>query len=200
MAARTNGKKGKQADGQSVEVREIVPSVDRHERFCQEYLLDLNASAAYQRTYPDASLPSCEAAASRLLGNVKVQRRITELQAERANRFHVDQDNILRELVLLGFSDVQHFTVSDQGKLELAEGAPDHAWRSVASVKHRITSGEDFTVREVEYRLWNKNNALELLGKHIGLFPNKHEHTGKNGTPISFTLNLGAAALARLHE
>jgi hypothetical protein len=111
---------------------------------------------------------SAAAAAARLLGNVKVSERVAELQAERAARVQVKLDDVLRELMQLAFSDVRNFEVDDLGHLELREGAPESAWRSVASVKHRITShGDDFTVREVEYRLWNKNDALKQLREHL---------------------------------
>jgi phage terminase small subunit len=192
MSGKRNGKNGS-GNGKAVEVREIVPPADRHERFCQEYLLDLNATAAYMRTYPDASSESARASAPRLLANLS--NRIAELQAERANRVQVSQDAILREFMLIGFSDPRHFTVSELGHLELADGAPEEAWRAVSSVKHRITSNGDFTTREIEFRLWNKNNALELLGKHIGMFPNKVEHGGPGGGPIpvEFTFDLGGS-------
>lgn len=188
------------------EVKEITPAADRHERFCQEYLVDLNATAAYQRTYPDASAESASVNAVRLLGNAKVATRIAELQAERASRVQVRQDDILSELLLLATSDVRHFTVDDQGRLELTAGAPDSAWRSVSSVKHRMTThtngDSEFTVREIEYRLWNKNNALELLGRHIGLFPLKHEHAGPGGgrIPVEFTFEIAKAGAQRLED
>lgn len=195
-----NGKNGK--NGKAVEVREVVPAADRHERFCQEYLLDLNATAAYQRTYPDASPASCEAAGCRLLGNVKVAQRIADLQAELLNRVQVSQDDILRELMIIGYSDVRHFVINEQGHLELAEGAPDVAWRAVSSVKHRIVSNGEYTTREVEYKLWNKNNALELLGRHRGAFPNKHEHTGPGGgkIPYHFTFEIAKAGAQQLED
>ena len=193
MASRSNGKRNGNGKGKAVEVREIAPVAERHERFCQEYLIDLNATAAYLRTYPDSSEDAAAVGACRLLGNAKIVARVAELQAERASRVQVSQDDVLRELMRLGFSDVRHFTVNDLGHLELAEGAPEEAWRAVASVKHRIISNGDFTTREVELKLWNKNNALEALGRHIGMFPNKHEHGGIGGGPIpvEFTFNLG---------
>ncbi|HYC32375.1 MAG TPA: terminase small subunit [Gemmatimonadales bacterium] len=144
----------------------------RHERFCEEYLEDLNATAAYQRAYPGAKPAAARASAAQLLANPSVADRIAELQAERAARVQVRLDDILRELMLIAFSDVRFFTVDDHGNLELRAGAPDHAWRAVSSVKHRIiTRGSDddeFTVREIEYRLWNKPDALKLLKAHLG--------------------------------
>jgi phage terminase small subunit len=161
---------------------------DAQERFAQEYLLDLNATAAYQRAYPDASAKSCLTAGPRMLGNVRIAARVAELQAERAARVEVSADTVLRELLILAISDVRHFTVSDAGVLELVAGAPDAAWRSVASVKHRITTrGDDddpFTVREIEYRLWNKPDALKMLGQHLAMFTERREVTGRNGEPL----------------
>ncbi|HYC33125.1 MAG TPA: terminase small subunit [Gemmatimonadales bacterium] len=162
--------------------RNLTPN---QERFCQEYLVDLNAAAAYRRAYPDATPKSADAAGPRLLGNVRVAARIAELQAARAERLQVEADDVLRELLVLARSDVRHFEVDDQGHLVLTESAPDQAWRAVASVKHRITSrGDDFTVREIEYRLWSKPEALRMLGEHLALFKQVHRHSGPNGGPI----------------
>lgn len=191
---------GKAGNGKAVEVHEVIP--DRQERFCQEYLIDLNATAAYLRAYPDSSTTAASVSACALLGNPKILARVAELQVERANRVQVSMDDVLRELMRISFSDVRHFTVDDQGQLLLADGAPEHAWRSVASVKHRITSGEDFTVREIEYKLWNKNNALELLGKHVNLFPTRLEHSGPGGgaIPVEFTFDLAKAGGQRIED
>lgn len=167
---------------------------DRHERFCEEYLIDLNATAAYQRAYPDAKPASARSAGAALLANLDVADRVAELQAERAQRVQVKLDDVLLELMLLAFSDVRHFTVDDLGHLELREGAPESAWRSVSSVKHRMTShGDDFTVREVEYRLWNKNDALKQLRDHIG---KAGENEGEEGV-IPFAVLRKAMQRAR---
>src|ERR1019366_884653 len=32
------------------------------------------------------------------------------------------------------------------------------------------------------------NKALELLGRHVGAFPNKHEHPGPAGDPVPITI------------
>lgn len=32
------------------------------------------------------------------------------------------------------------------------------------------------------------NKSLELLGRHVGAFPNKHEHSGPNNEPIPITI------------
>lgn len=143
---------------------------DAHERFCEEYLLDLNATAAYQRAYPTAARASAGVGGAQLLGKPRVAERIAELQAERAERVKVKLDDVLRELMVLAFSDVRHFHVDELGHLLLSPDAPESAWRAVSRVKHRVIPGRagEPAQREVEYGLWNKNDALKQLREHLG--------------------------------
>jgi hypothetical protein len=50
-------------------------------------------------------------------------------------------------------------------------------------VKHRTTSrgsdDDEFTVREVEYKLWDKPKSLQLVMQHLGMLIMKHQHSGK---------------------
>ncbi len=116
-------------------------------------------------------------AASRLLKNVKVADELNRLQTAAVEKAGLNGQKVLEELAVVGFSDVRHFTVSDGGELLLAEGAPEHAWRAVSSIKHKtttITQGERETVtHDVELRLWPKTEALRMLGDHLALFPQK---------------------------
>ncbi len=45
-------------------------------------------------------------------------------------------------------------------------------------------------------RLWDKNSALEKIGKHLGMFPTKVEMSGKDGGPIE-TVELSPLEAAR---
>lgn len=124
---------------------------DGQERFAQEYLTDLNATAAYGRAYPDAKPKSCEAAGSRMLGNVKVAGRIAELQVKRAARLEVTQDYVLSRL------------------RENVERA-----LQIEAVRDR----EGNLTGEYVYQGSVVNGALGLLGKHLGMFTEKQEHSG----------------------
>jgi phage terminase small subunit len=53
---------------------------DKHMKFVDEYMIDMNASAAYQRAGYTAKGNSAEANASRLLRNDKVQAEIAKRQ------------------------------------------------------------------------------------------------------------------------
>jgi len=67
-------------------------------KFVQEYLIDLNATAAYVRAgYTTGNADVC---GPRLLGNVGVQGAIKAAQAARAERVAIDQDYVIRRLVV----------------------------------------------------------------------------------------------------
>lgn len=158
----------------------------KQERFVEEYLKDLNATqAAVRAGYSDKT---AESQASRLLRNVKVRELVEARQIARSERTGITQDRVLQELELLAFSDLTHYLVDDNGKIELVAGAPDGAMRALQSVKHKTTTREagemTITTHEVELKLWDKPGPLKLAGQHVGLFIEKHEHTGKNGKPI----------------
>lgn len=47
-----------------------------------------------------------------------------------------------------------------------------------------LYAGVKETKEGLEVKVHSKDRALELLGKHLGLFVEKHEHTGPDGSPI----------------
>jgi phage terminase small subunit len=157
------------------------------ERFCQEYLVDLNAAAAYRKAYPKANARSAEQAGSRLLRNVKVAARVEALMKTRADRVQVTTDDVLRELIAVGTSDIDDVELDRDGRLVVRDGAPVHARKSVSSVKVRrrlIPRGTDLEpIEEIttEIKLWNKVEALRQLGQHLGMFKERVEVTTNSG-------------------
>jgi phage terminase small subunit len=87
----------------------------RHERFAQEYLLDLNATQAAIRT--GYSAKTAEQQGNRVFRNVQVQARIAELQAERAERTKIDADWVLARLAQEMQADVADL-YDDDGKVK----------------------------------------------------------------------------------
>lgn len=69
------------------------------ERFCQEYLTDLNEAAAYRRAYPDATPASADTAGPRMFGKVRVKERIKELLDTRAVRVGLTHDWVIGRLM-----------------------------------------------------------------------------------------------------
>lgn len=70
----------------------------QQERFVTEYMIDLNATAAYKRAGYTATGRSAENNASRLLGNAGVQQAVNLAKQERADRLRIDGDQVLRNI------------------------------------------------------------------------------------------------------
>lgn len=152
-------------------------------RFAQEYLKDLNGrKAAIRAGYSERS---AQVTGSRLLNEVAVSQYIDELMGDRSARTAITTDMVLRELAVLGLSDISFFEFDEEGYVQLREGAPDMAMRAVKSVKRRVRFDKDGNkMIESEIELWDKNSALRMLGKHLAMFTDRHEITGPDGGPI----------------
>lgn len=156
----------------------------RQRRFIEEYIVDLNGTQAAIRA--GYSRRSAAADASVILINPKVQLEIEKAIKARSERTFIRQDRVVRELAILGFSDVRNYVVGDDGEVELAEDVPDAAFRAISSIRRKIrtitTKGGSVVVeRDVELKLWNKNNALELLGKNLRMWLDKIALTDPTG-------------------
>jgi phage terminase small subunit len=44
-------------------------------------------------------------------------------------------------------------------------------------------------------KVWDKNSALEKIAKHLGMFIDRHEHSGPGGAPIQTKGSLDATGL-----
>lgn len=74
-----------------------MPLTEKQQRFVEEYLIDLNASAAYKRAGYSAKGNAAETCAARLLRNVQVQAAISELRAEQSEKTGVTAEWVLTE-------------------------------------------------------------------------------------------------------
>lgn len=156
---------------------------DLQYRFVQEYLVDLQGSAAYKRAGYKAQGNAAEAIASRLLRNAKVAAAITAEQQARSQRTHITQDAVLHEIALLQHSTIEHYQIDDHGNVVLTAEAPRDAMRAISSLKKKTIHTEAATIYETEVRLWNKPASLRMGGEHLGLFkgggaplPDVHVH------------------------
>lgn len=80
---------------------------------------------------------------------------------------------MVRELARIAFVDPTQAIDFECAGLREDAKADDRA----ALMSVRVKSGDDFTEREV--RLYDKVRALELLGKHLGMFTEKVELSGE---------------------
>lgn len=143
----------------------------RQQAFVDEYLRDLNATQAAIRA--GYSARSAGVDGSQLLNNPRVAAAVAIAKAERSARTRLDADLVLHELAAIAFSDISEFVSwGPRGVLiRKSLAMPDQARRAIREIKEQV--GEHGS--SVTIKLHDKVRALELLGKHIALFPERHE-------------------------
>ena len=131
---------------------------DKQRKFCDEYLIDLNATRAYKLAYPNVKSESAAmSGASRLLRNVKVKTYIDEQLEKISSEKIADAKEVMEYLttVLRGES---------QSEIVVIEGTGDGC-----SDARKMNKALDEKERL---------KAAELLGKRYGLFTDKLEVDG----------------------
>lgn len=130
--------------------------------FCQEYLIDLNAKQAAIRA--GYSQKTAEVQASRLLSLAKVQAEVQRLLSERQERTQVTADRVVQELARIAFADVRQVAQWNYSRVGLvpSDQVPDDAAAAIGEI--------GMTQHGPRIKMLNKQPALELLGKHLGMF------------------------------
>lgn len=141
---------------------------ERQQRFVDEYLIDLNATQAAIRA--GYSAKTADQQGSRMLANVKVQQEIAEKMAERSKRTGISQDRVVLELARMGFVKMAD-VVDGEGKIK--GDATDDDLACIESIKYKRSDTNYGSTVEREVRIGSKIRALELLGKHLGMWNDK---------------------------
>lgn len=149
--------------------------------FVDEYLVDLNATQAAIRA--GYSTKTSNEQGNRLLANVSVRTHIDQAMAERSRRTGVSQDRVIRELARLAF--VNPDDVINLNSATVKRDASEEDLAAIQSVKVKTSSSDTGEMVEREVRLNDKLKALELLGKHLGMFKDKVEINGQVDVSMS---------------
>lgn len=153
---------------------------EKQKRFCEEYLIDLNATqAAIRAKY---STKTAKEQGCQLLTNINVRARIDAALAERSKRTGVNQDRVIRELARVAFANATD--VVDFETAELIQLATSDDTAAIASVKVKTIPTSDGLGIEREIRMADKLKALELLGRHMGMFTDNLKVAGDLGVQI----------------
>ena len=148
---------------------------EKQKIFADEYLIDLNATRAYKVAYPRVKKDETAAqAGSRMLRNVKVAAYIEKRMQERQKRTEITQDRVLEELAAIAFANATDFAQIVNGRVILTNTADlsEEQMKAIAGIK-RGKNG-------IELKLNDKEKALELLGRHLGMFKDRIEVSGLN--------------------
>jgi phage terminase small subunit len=158
----------------------------KQQRFAAEYCIDLNATAAYSRAGYTARGNSAEAAASRLLSNVKVQQAIQEREKKLIDKCEATTENLLREASALAFSDIRKLFNPD-GTPKAIHELDERTAAAISSIEvGQIVSEGNVTGRLCKIKLWDKNSAQERLFKHLRLFDKRSDPQQMRNIEVRF--------------
>jgi phage terminase small subunit len=133
----------------------------KQEQFVLEYMIDLNATQAAIRA--GYKKESAYAMGHENLNKPQIRARIEELREERAEKLSIDADWVLNRLM-----QVSERSLSVKPVLK---------WNT--ETRSMEESGE------YQFDSNGANKALELIGKHLGMFKEKIEHSGD----MTFVIN-----------
>ncbi len=173
---------------------------DKQKRFVQEYLIDLNATAAAKRAGYSA-----KAAAEIGYENLRkphIQEAISKAQQARSERTEITADRVLQEYATVAFTDMAHYLqlTADGGAYLDFSAIPEGGTRAISEIiqeEYMEGRGEDARqIRRTKFKLHSKLGALDSIARHLGMFVDRHEHAGHGGGTIEHRVVVAPAPQA----
>lgn len=176
---------------------------NKERRFVSEYLIDLDPKRAALAAGYSETMAASKAYQWVSNGKVKphVFAAVQNAMQTRSERTDITADRVLKELAKIGFADIRK-AIKWQGTMVTEEDNPDGGDTLV--IKNVVTNNvtlvssdeiDDETAAAIseisqnaaggiKLKMHDKKGALVDIGRHLGMFVEKHEHTGKDGGPI----------------
>lgn len=169
---------------------ELTP---KQRAFVREYLIDLNATQAAIRA--GYSEKTARQIGEENLSKPDIAAAVETAMKNRAERTDITADRVLKELAKIGFADIRK-AIKWQGTLVTEEDNPDGGdtltIKNVVTNNVQLVSSEDIddetaaaiseisqnTSGGIKLKLHDKRAALVDIGKHLGMFVDKVEHSG----------------------
>lgn len=160
----------------------------KHELFAQE----VAKGATLERAYEKAGYQPSRKNAQRLRTNEGVSSRIEELLSQAAERAGVTIEAVVTELAKIGFSDIRRavkwgagISVPDgDGEARISNGVSMKSSEEIDDDTASAISEVTQTKEGIRIKLHDKRAALVDLGRHLGMFKDRVEHSGPDGGPI----------------
>ena len=145
--------------------------------FVGEYLIDGNGKRS--ATVAGWSAKTAEVTASQLLRKPKVQALLDEARKKLQEKTEVTQEWVVKNLKEVVERCMQHEAVMEF----------DHVEKEMVQKKGYLIDEETGKLKEVgiyEFDSAGSNRALELIGKNLGMFTEKHDVTLRQPEPIQY--------------
>jgi phage terminase small subunit len=147
--------------------------------FVREYMLDLNASKAAMRA--GFSKKTACWIGQQLLAKPHVANAISDAQRKAADRAQVTQDDVVRELARVGFSNISNYLTFGQDGvvLKASSDIPPEAMCAVSEVSETRTKDGG----SVRFKMHNKISALDSLCRILGFNAADRQNANNNTVP-----------------
>lgn len=139
----------------------------KQQRFIEEYMIDLNGTAAAIRT--GYSPKTARVQAAKMLTIPIIKSSVLSLKAERAQRLRVDADEVLENWVLFNRSNIADY-LDAAGNVDLSQCTRDQL-QALSEYSTDVTTDSDGKRHvKTKIRLVDRLRSSEMTAKHIGLF------------------------------
>lgn len=162
----------------------------KQRRFCDEYLIDLNATQAAIRA--GYSEKTARKIGQENLTKPDIQEYIQKRTADRVERTEITQDMVIRELAIIAFSNAADYASVIEKEGTDKDGNPVRYITVEPVLTETLTEAQKKALAVIkkgrdgfEVKPYDKVRALELLGKHLGLFTEKVELSGQVNNPFA---------------
>lgn len=146
-------------------------------RFCEEYLIDgKTGAAAFRAGY---SFETRHVQGSRLLADPRVKDYLSTRKKKIMSITGITPERIIQELALIGFSNIGDVLTRDENnKLVLDLNTIDQDKLNGLGFEFVTDATGKVSLTKVKVSPADKAAALINLGKHMGMFKEKVEHSG----------------------
>lgn len=145
----------------------------KQQRFCEEYLIDLNATqAAIRCGYAEAT---ANREGSRLLSNVDIAAAIEAAAGKRLQKAEITGERVLNAIAEIAFGDIRKMFGPD-GDLKRPEDWDDETAAAVAGLEVvTVNRGEGVVEHVAKIKRADRLRALDMLARHHALYNDKVE-------------------------
>ena len=156
-----------------------MPLTDKQQRFCEEYVIDLNATQSAIRA--GYSEKTANEQGSQNLAKLSIQEYISELKQKASDILEITHQDVLKRLKNWAESDITETIglTADQLKelpLEIRQLITEYKHTRKSYVVDGSTVNEDF----IQLKFVSKEKAIEMIGRHIGFYEKDNSQQAGN--------------------
>lgn len=142
---------------------------EKQRKFCEEYLIDLNATqAAIRAGYSEKT--------AKVIGNENltkpyIQSEIQRLQKTRSKRTEITADRVLKELARIGFANIDDILDFDNESVTIKDSKTlKKKVKSAISEVSKTISKDGISIK---VKMYDKISALDKIARHLGMYEEK---------------------------